>query len=107
MPAAFTVSTSDAMLKSVRYGADRDCVRNVHWLHAPAAASIVSSAPSRSSDAKSTAYDTDIVDPLEASGRLTFSAKASDEHASRKANSIGSAMVRGAKTARVSAPAAS
>ena len=40
-PAAFTVSTSDAMLKSVRYGAERDCVRNVHWLHALAAATII------------------------------------------------------------------
>src|SRR3954453_19043368 len=89
-PAAFTVSTSEAMLNSVRYGADRDCVRNVHWLHALAAAtSIVWSAPSRSNAAKSTAYETDIVEPLEASGRLTFSADASDEQPRRNANSSG------------------
>ena len=71
------------MLNSVRYGAERDCVRNVHWLQALAAAtSIVSSAPSSSSAAKSTAYDTDIVEPLVASGRLTFSADAMDEKSS-------------------------
>src|SRR5262245_21339395 len=76
-PTTFTVTTSDAMLKSVRYGAVRCCVRNVHWLHALAAAtSIVSSGPSSSSAAKSTAYDTDIVDPLDASGRLTLNAGA-------------------------------
>jgi hypothetical protein len=40
-PAAFTVNTSDAMLKRVRYGAERDCVRKVHWLHALAAATII------------------------------------------------------------------
>src|SRR2546422_8193489 len=55
-PASFTVSTSDAMLNSVRYGGDLLGTLNVHWLHAlVAATSIVSSAPSSSSDAKSTA----------------------------------------------------
>src|SRR6266850_4368895 len=83
-PAAFTVSTSEAMLKAVRNGALRVLVLNVHWLQAlMAATSIVSLAPSSSSDAKSTAYDTDIVEPPEASGRLTFSADASDEQSSR------------------------
>ena len=86
----------------------RDWVRKVHWLHALAAATIIVwSAPSRSSAAKSTAYDTDIVDPLEASGRLTFSADASDEQASRNANRIGLAMSRGRNTASTTAPAAS
>ncbi len=95
------------MLKSVRYGAERVCVRNVHWLHALTAATIIVwSAPSSSSAAKSTAYETDIVDPLEASGRLTFSAEASDEQPSRNANSTGLAIVCGAKMASVSAPAA-
>ena len=76
----------------------RDCVRKVHWLQALAAATIIVwSAPSRSSAAKSTAYDTDIVEPLEASGRLTFSADASDEQASRNANRIGLAMSRGSE----------
>src|SRR4249920_2623684 len=55
-PVAFTVTTSDAMLNSVRCAGDRVWVRNVHWLHAlVAATSIVVSAPSSSSDAKSTA----------------------------------------------------
>jgi hypothetical protein len=46
-------------------------IRNEHWLHALAAAiSIVSAGPSRSSDAKSTVYDTDIVDPLPGRGRV-------------------------------------
>ncbi len=40
-PAALTVRTSEAMLNNVRYGAERDCVRNVHWLHALAAATII------------------------------------------------------------------
>ena len=40
-----------------------------------AATSIVSCGPSSSSDAKSTAYDTDIVEPLLASGRLTLNAE--------------------------------
>src|SRR5579872_3781425 len=107
-PAAFTVRTSDAMLKSVRYGADRAFVRNVHWLQALAAAtSIVSFAPRRSSAAKSTAYDTDIVEPLAASGRLTFSADASDEKPSSTAKSTGCAMVCGPNTAITTAPAAS
>src|ERR1051326_3295133 len=78
------------MLKSVRYGADRTCVRNVHWLHALAAPTIiVGFAPSSSSDAKSTAEDTDIGEPLLASGRLTLSADASDEQRSSAANRNG------------------
>src|SRR3954466_9975085 len=89
-PAAFTVRTSDAMLKRVRYGAERDCVRNVHWLYALAAATIIVwSAPSRRSDAKSTAYDTDIVDPLDASGRLTLKTDVIEESVIRRRNSHG------------------
>src|SRR5579863_7127271 len=96
------------MLKSVRYGAERDFVRNVHWLHALAApTSMVSFAPSSSSAAKSTAYDTDIVDPLAASGRLTFSAEASDEKARSAANRIGCAITCGPNTVTVMAPATS
>ena len=72
------------MLNAVRNGALRARVLNVHWLQALVpATSIVSSAPSSSNDAKSTAYDTDIVEPPEASGRLTLSAEASDEQSSR------------------------
>src|SRR3954466_214749 len=96
------------MLKRVRYGADRVCVRNVHWLNALAAAtSIVSFAPSSSSAAKSTAYDTDIVEPLVASGRLTLKADASDEQPRSTANSTGLAIVCGANHAKVTTPPAS
>src|SRR5438046_2789327 len=94
------------MLKSVRYGAERDCVRNVHWLQALAAATIIVwSAPSSSSAAKSTAYDTDIVDPLDASGRLTLSAEASDEKSRSAMNRIGCGTARGTKRTIVRAPA--
>ena len=47
------------------------CLFRWHWLNAlPAATSIVSCGPSSSSDAKSTAYDTDIVEPLVVSGSV-------------------------------------
>src|SRR3954447_16205801 len=95
------------MLKSVLYGAERDCVRNVHWLHALAAAtSIVWSAPRSSSAAKSTAEDTDIVDPLDASGRLTFNAEVSEEQLRRNAKRTGLWSECGRKTASVMLPAA-
>ena len=72
------------MLNAVRKCALRARVLNVHWLHALVpATSIVSSAPSSRRDAKSTAYDTDIVEPPEASGRFTLNAEASDEQSSR------------------------
>ena len=94
------------MLKSVRWTAARLCARKVHWLHAlVAATTIVSLAPSSSSAAKSTAYEIDIVDPLVASGRLTFSADATDEHTSSAMNSPGLATVCGAKYPPTSAPA--
>src|SRR5262245_47583092 len=94
------------MLNSVRYRGVRDSVRNVHWLHAlVAATSIVSSAPRSSSAAKSTAYDTDIVDPLLVSGRLTLNADASADNPRSATKSDGSAMERGAKIARTTAPA--
>ena len=82
-----TVTTSDAMLNNVRYTGARVCVRNVHWAHAlVAATNIVASAPSSSSEAKSTAYDTDMVEPLVVSGRLTLKADASDERSRSAAN---------------------
>src|ERR1700754_3626620 len=94
------------MLNSVRYGADLVCVRNVHWLKALAAAtSIVSSAPSSSSAAKSTAYDTDIVEPLLASGRLTLKAEASDDRTRSAAKSPGLTIARGANPTSTTAPA--
>src|ERR1043165_6183866 len=95
------------MLNSVRKNAVRVSVRNVHWLQALTAATIiVSLAPSSSSAAKSTAYDTDMVEPLLAIGRRTLSADASEEHASNIANSSGFAIECGANIARMSAPAA-
>src|SRR6476659_375350 len=107
MPAAFTVSTSDAMLNSVRYGVERTCVRNVHCAHVlTAATSIVSFAPSNSSAAKSTAYDTDIVELLLASGSVTLRADARDEQRSSARKTTGLAMVCGANSASTTAPAA-
>src|SRR6478672_7906273 len=106
MPAAFTVRTSDAMLYSVRYSGLRVFIRNVHWLHAlTPATSIVSSAPSIRSAAKSTAYDTDIDDPLFVRGRLTFSADASEEKRRSARKSAGSAIRCGAKPRRTMNPA--
>ena len=40
VPAALTVVTCDAMLNSIRC-VDRDGALSVHWLHAPAAATII------------------------------------------------------------------
>src|ERR1700730_1374853 len=94
------------MLKAVRNGALRARVLNVHWLQALVpATSIVSLAPSKSKDAKSTAYDTDIVEPPEASGRLTFSADASDEQSSSPMKMNGWLIVWGEKKRRPAPPA--
>ena len=80
----------------------------MHWLHALAAAtSIVGSAPSRSSAAKSTAYDTDIVDPAVASGSVTLNADATDEMIRSALKSPGFSIERGPKVSRTVAPAAS
>ena len=64
------------MLKSVRYGGLRVFILNVHWLHALATATIiVSFGPNMMRARKSTAYETDIVEPLLESGRLTLNAE--------------------------------
>ena len=69
-------------------------MRNVHWLQALTAATIiVSFGPSSSSDAKSTAYETDIVDPLRASGRFTLKTEVIDDSTSRTRNSHGDSKV--------------
>src|SRR5438552_5353538 len=95
------------MLNSVLNGAVFVVVRMVHWLQALTAATIiVSFAPSSNSAAKSTAYDTDIVDPLVASGSLILRADASDEQPSRITNKSGFAIVCGANSPRTIAPAA-
>src|SRR5574339_1314232 len=96
------------MLNSVRYSGARFSTRNVHWLHALAAAtSIVESAPSSSSEAKSTAYETDIVDPAVASGSVTLNADATDEMIRSALNSPGWSTERGPKVTRTVVPAAS
>ena len=62
--------TSDATLNNVRYSGFCSLLFRWHWLNAlPAATSIVLCGPSSRSDAKSTAYETDIVEPLVVSGR--------------------------------------
>src|SRR5688572_5755734 len=96
------------MLKSVRYIGFGSLMRNVHWLYALAAATnIVSCGPSSSSDAKSTAYETDIVDPLRAIGRLTLKTDVIDESASSSRNSHGDRKVStGKKTTSSPAPRA-
>src|SRR4051812_5376221 len=76
------------MLKSVRYVGLRSLIRNVHWHHALTVATIiVSLGPSSRSDAKSTAYETDIVDLLRASGRVTLKTDVTDESVSSSRNS--------------------
>src|SRR3954469_22420367 len=66
----------------------RSLIRNVHWLNALAAATIiVSCAPRSSSDAKSTAYDTDIVDERRASGRFTLKTEVIDDKRSSRRKS--------------------
>ena len=78
------------MLNSVRWIGLRSLMRNVHWLNALAAAtSIVSFGPSSSSDAKSTAYETDIVEERRASGRFTLKTDVIDESRSSLMNSHG------------------
>jgi hypothetical protein len=68
------------MLKSVRCVGFFSSIRNVHWLNALAAAtSIVSLGPRSSSDAKSTAYDTDIVEERRESGRFTLNIEVMQE----------------------------
>src|SRR5262249_43752346 len=78
------------MLNSVRWIGLRSLMRNVHWLNALAAATtIVSFGPSSSSAAKSTAYETDIVDDRRASGRFTLKTEVIDERKSSVRKSSG------------------
>src|SRR5262245_45478145 len=78
------------MLNSVRWIGLRSLMRNVHWLNALAAATtIVSFGPSSSSAAKSTAYDTDIVDDRRASGRFTLKTEVIDDRKSSVRKSSG------------------
>ncbi len=78
------------MLNSVRWIGLLSLMRKVHWLNALAAATtIVSFGPSSSSDAKSTAYDTDIVEERRASGRFTLKTEVIDDSSSSDRNSQG------------------
>ncbi len=66
----------------------RSLIRNVHWLQALTAATIiVSPGPSSSNEAKSTAYETDIVDPLRASGSVTLNTDVTDDSVRSSRNS--------------------
>ena len=80
----------------------------MHWLQALALATIiVSFGPSRRSAAKSTAYETDIVEPLVVSGRLTLKAEVIEETRRSAVKSVGFEMACGRNTASTTAPAAS
>src|SRR4029077_538452 len=70
-----------------------------------AATNIVSSAPRSSSEAKSTAYEIEIVEPCAAGGRLTFGAGATDEQTSSTRNMPGLLSEWGAFSAATIAPA--
>src|SRR3954452_19598581 len=84
----------------------RSLIRNVHWLNALAAATIiVSCAPRSSSDAKSTAYDTDIVDERRASGRFTLKTEViDDKRSSRRKSSTRPVKCVGKNTTSRAAP---
>ncbi|MGC4084252.1 MAG: hypothetical protein QM736_19620 [Vicinamibacterales bacterium] len=89
-PAPATVTTRVAMLKSVRCSGCASRLLRTHWLNALAAAtSRVWSHPRSSSDAKSIAYDTDIVDTLVVSGSVIFMAALADESTNSVAKSQG------------------
>src|SRR5688500_3975804 len=107
-PAAWTLMIRLAMLKSVRYGGFLMVIRNVHWLHALMAPTIIVCAgPSRMSERKSTAYETDIVEPLRAKGRFTLNAEVIDESSNSARNHSGCwNRSSGKKTGRSTAPQA-
>src|SRR5690242_10618873 len=89
-PALSTVSTSAAILNIVRYTGLRSLLFRWHWQYALATATtIVACGPRSSSDAKSTAYDTDIVEPLVVIGSVTFRAADADATATSATKSTG------------------
>src|SRR5688572_30675060 len=107
-PAAWTLMTRLAMLNSVRYGGFFVVIRNVHWLHALIAPTIIVCAgPSRMRERKSTAYETDIDDTLRASGRVTLKADVADDSTRSVTNHTGcSNRSSGKNTAKSAAPPA-
>src|SRR5689334_7526190 len=97
------------MLNMVRYTGFCSLLFKWHWQYALATATtIVACGPSSSSAAKSTAYDTDIVEPLVVIGSVTLSAAEADAMATSATNSTGCCEMstRGRHTAITMAPAA-
>src|ERR1700681_1157879 len=85
-PAACTVMTRHAMLKSVRYTGLRDREFSVDGPQPRAAPTIiVACGPRRISEAMSTTYDTDMFEPL-AIGNCTLNAEVSDERRMRNSS---------------------
>src|SRR5436190_19858586 len=95
------------MLNSVRCAAVCERAFSVDWLQPLAAPTIiVACGPRRISEAMSTMYDTDMLEPL-AMGRWTLKADVSDESRTKKTSGrIGVKLARGSSTARVTAPSA-
>src|SRR6202521_5182828 len=78
-PDASIVKTTIDMLKSVRYPGFGSFALKVDWAHAPTVPTIiVVCGPSRISEAMSTTYDTDMLEPL-AMGNWILKADVSDE----------------------------
>ncbi len=96
------------MLNSLRYSWFLVDVRNVHCAHALIAPTIIVCAgPSRMRERKSTAYETDMVEPLRARGRFTLNAEVIDESNRSVTNHAGCwNCATGKRTARSTAPPA-
>src|SRR5438093_12233375 len=94
------------MLKSVRYTGLPVGELKVDWLQPPAAPTIiVACGPRRISDAMSTTYETDMLEPL-AIGKWTLNADVSDDRSTRSSSGrTGVSWARGRSRARASAPA--
>src|SRR6187402_2224239 len=79
-----------AMLNSLRYSGLVVDVRNVDCAQALIAPTIIVCAgPSRMRERKSTAYETDMVEPLRARGRFTLNAEVIDDSSSSVTNHAG------------------
>ena len=106
-PAALTVSTSAAALKTVRKTGLRRSWPKADWSHAlTPATSIVSSVPMSSRAAKSTLYETERLDELGPSGTRSRRLDANADAASKVANSAGFTTCLGPHSASTAAPAA-
>ena len=106
-PAASTVMTSIAMLKSVRNGGLRFRAFSVDWLQPLAAPTIIAACgPHRRIDAMSTTYDTDMFEPP-VIGNCTLNAAVRTESSARNANDrTGVSVARGTSVTKRSAPSA-